>query len=394
MAATNLPKSLWPLSFRKRNSCLIIVAFILISFLPFALVSCSKEDSISAPDPVVPQQVPFKWTSAPPSEHGFDPVILDTLTERISSRALGRISSLLIVRNGHLVYEEYFRGNDRYDLVKVYSCTKSVASALVGIAIGEGAVSGVDDRLFDYLDGYVLFPDNRHDSAYRENLTLEHLLTMTAGFSWDELEFPYGHPENSYTQMVGSNDWIQFTLNQQITSEPGSSFAYNTGLSGIMAVIIENSTGQRVDTYAREKLFEHIGIDTCIWRMTPSDVPMTGSGLELRPRDMAKFGWLYAQNGVWDGDTIVPSSWVQSCIQPFSTLPDGRGYGYQWWLLPITDDDNQPLTIPYALGYGDQHIFFVSSYDLVIVITAENFQSQPYTYILEILELIGDALVS
>ena len=121
---------------------------------------------------------------------------------------------------------------------------------------------------------------------------------------------------------------------------------------------------------------------------------MTGSGLELRPRDMAKFGWLYAQNGVWEGDTIVPSSWVQSSIQPFSTLPDGRRYGYQWWSLPITDNAGQEFMLPYALGYGDQHIFFVNEYDLVIVITAENFQSQPYTYILEILELIGDALVS
>jgi CubicO group peptidase (beta-lactamase class C family) len=361
--------------------------FILIFVLSYVFFSCDKETV----GPVLPQQTGFEWTSASPEEYGFDPALLDNLTGRIRSGDFGRITSVIIVRNKYLIYEEYFRGIDQDDLVKIYSCTKSIASALAGIAVSEGSIPDVNARLFDYLHGYVLFPSNRSDSLFRESLTLHHLLTMKAGFSWDELGAPYGHPENSYTQMINSNDWLQFTLNRQITSEPGTSFEYNTGLSGLMAVVLENSTGKRIDTFAEEKLFRHIGIDTCNWRLSPTGVPMSGSGLRLRPRDMAKFGWLYSQNGVWDDDTIVPSWWVQASHQPYSTFSDGRAYGYQWWLAPVTDDQGNPLFMPYALGYGGQHIIVPPIHDIVIVVTADDDQDVSGSYIIEVINLIGQA---
>ncbi|MEE9442083.1 MAG: serine hydrolase [candidate division Zixibacteria bacterium] len=368
----------------------VALMLILLSLISYLFVSCGS-DSKDPVGPVNPPDTGFEWTIAPPEEHGFDPALLDTLTDRINSGNLGRITSLLIARSGNLVYEQYFRGYELNNLVSIYSCTKSVTSALMGIAIGEESIGGVDDRLFDYLDGYTLFPPDMIDSLNREGITLEHLLTMTAGFSWKELEVPYGDTGNSYNKMVNSDNWIQFVLNQPIVSEPGTTFEYSTGLSGLMAVILENSTGQQVDDYAREKIFRHIGIDTCVWRMSPRGIPMTGSGLKLRPRDMAKFGWLYSQNGVWDGDTIVPSWWVQASHQIHSTSPNGREYGYQWWLVQFTDDQGNPFYMPYALGYGGQHIFVPPVYDMVIVVTADDDQNVSSNYILEIIDRIDQA---
>jgi CubicO group peptidase (beta-lactamase class C family) len=365
----------------------VALFLILVSLISQLFVSCGSDPA----GPATPAESGFEWTAAPPEEHGFDPALLDTLTNRANTFTYGRITSLLIVRNGYLVYEEYFRGYVRDSLVNTHSCTKSVASALIGIAIAEGNIGGAGDRLFDYLDGYTLFPNGTQDSLARESITLEHLLTMTAGFSWEEMDVPYGNPGNSYNDMIDSDDWIQFTLNQPVDSQPGTTFEYNTGLSGLMAVVLRNSTGQRVDDYAREKLFRPIGINACVWRMSPKNIPMTGGHLRLRPRDMAKFGWLYCQNGVWLGDTVVPSSWVQASHQPHVTLQDGRRYGYQWWLGTQTDDQGNPFYTPYALGYGHQHIITVPIYNMVIVITANNRQDFPDTVILEIIELIGQA---
>jgi CubicO group peptidase (beta-lactamase class C family) len=365
----------------------IPVALLLLSSL---LIYCGGSDNSTGPDN---SNSGFEWTTALPEEHGFDAELLDTLTRRLGSGYLGAITSVLIVRDEYLIYEEYFRGNDRHDAVSIYSCTKSISSALIGIAIDEGFIPGVDTRLLDYFDDYDCYPPTMMDSLGRESLTLEHLLTMTAGFLWDESSFPYGNSNNSYTQMANSNDWIQFTLNQPLYTQPGNEFEYNTGLSGLMAVILEKSTGQTVEGYAREKLYDPIGIGTCSWMHDPNGVPVTGNGIKLKPRDMAKFGWLYSQRGVWDGDTIVPSWWVEESTQPHVVFGDGRAYGYQWWMATITDDHGNPFYMPYAMGWGGQHIIVPPDLDLVIVVTADDDVQVNSLYIADILNLIGEAML-
>lgn len=368
----------------------LVFYIVLITLTSVALVSCG-DDSNDPIGPIIPSPDDFEWTVASPSAHGFDSLALDSLTQRLASGDLGRITSLLIARDSVLVYEEYFRGHDQNDLVPIYSCTKSICAAAVGIAINEGYIPGVDVRLFDYMDGYDLFPDGLNDSLNREAITLEHLLTMTAGFNWDEMGSPYGSAENTYNQMVSTNDYIQFTLNRRVSYAPGTRWEYNTGLSGFMAVVIQNATGVPIHQYVENKIFQYIGIDTCIWRTTPTGVTMTGNGLQLRPRDMAKFGRLYSQSGKWKGASVIPSTWVEQSLAPHVQIGDGRAYGYQWWMAPVTDDNNQQFYMPYALGYGDQHIFVPPVYDLVIVITADNDQDVPPEYIPEIVTTIGNA---
>jgi CubicO group peptidase (beta-lactamase class C family) len=374
---------------RIRGGRQLTLIAILAMLLPALMLSCG-DDSSDPVGPVTPTDSGFTWTTAAPEDHGLDPDILDTLTAKISGHQLGGITSVLIVKDGYLVYEEYFRDVEQGDAVQIYSCTKSISAALIGIAIGEGAIGGVNDRLFDYMDGYDLFIPSNNDSLLREALTIKHLLTMTAGFKWEELDIRYGSLDNSYTQMTNSDDYVQFTLNQPITSEPGTHWEYSTGLSGLMAVIIENATGQRIDAYAKEKLFEPIGIQWSRWEFSPTGVPITGNRLWLTPRDMAKFGWLYSRHGVWDGDTIVPSSWVEESHQPHVDLGGGRAYGYQWWMATMTDHQGNPLYMPYALGYHGQHIIVPPVYDMVIVVTAED-QQVADNYIGDVLDLIGQA---
>lgn len=374
------------------NMAKAILILILTALISYLFVSCGSDSRNTAGSNLKPPS-DFEWTTVSPEEQGIDPDMLDTLTHKINSWQLGRITSILIARNGYLVYEEYFRGNDSNTLVNIYSCTKSINSALMGIAINEGKIGGVDDRLFDYLDGYTLFPAGTDDSLRREDLTVKHLLTMTAGFSWEEMDIPYGQASNSYTQMINSDNWIQFALDRPVEFEPGTTFEYNTGLSGLMGVILGNSTGQRVDHYARDKLFRRIGIDTSIWRFSPAGIPMTGSALQLRPRDMAKFGWLYAQNGAWEGNSIVPSSWIQASFQQHNTFPDGRAYGYQWWMAPITDGDGNSISLPYALGWGGQHIFVSQDFNMVIVVTADDDVTVSGNHIGEIMDIIGQAFM-
>lgn len=373
----------------KRPGWVAAVCGLLVTLSVLVLASCS--DDSTGPGKT---DNSFEWTTAAPEEYGFDPELLDTLTSKTSAGDFGRITSVLVVRSGYLVYEEYFRGVGKSDLVSIYSCTKSIASALVGIAIDEGKIGGVDDKLFDYLEGYTLYPHGAMDSTDRESITLEHLLTMTAGFDWEEWDVPYGQTENSYTEMVQTDDYVQFVLDRNVFHTPGTHFEYNTGLSGLMAVVLENSTGERADDYARSKLFGHIGIDTCIWRITPTGVPMTGSGVKLRPRDMAKFGWLYSQHGIWDGDTIVPPEWVETSCQRHVSLSANQGYGYQWWVAAMSDDDGSVFDTPYALGWGGQHILVPPVYDIVIVVTADDDPEVAGQYIGELVSLIGDAFTS
>ncbi len=374
---------------QNKRLCKSVITLITVLVLSGIFIACggNSNPTGSGSQP----NAEFDWTTAPPEENGFNPDLLDTLTKKLGAGQFGRITSLLIVRNGYLVYEEYFRGIKRDSLVQIYSCTKSIVSALIGIAIYDGKIPDVNVSLLDYLDGYECFPKNCHDSLFREALTLEHLLTMTAGFEWDEMNVPYGNALNSYNQMVGSDDWIQFTLNRPIVAKPGTVFNYNTGLSGLMAIVLQNVSGWRVDYYAQAKLFKYIGIDTFEWRKSPTGIPITGSGLKLRPRDMAKFGWLYSQNGVWDGDTIVPESWINASIHPHCVLSGDKAYGYQWWMVRVTDDQNNPIDMPYALGYGGQHIFVPKGFDLVIVVTADDDQDVAETYIGGIINLIGQA---
>jgi CubicO group peptidase (beta-lactamase class C family) len=196
---------------------------------------------------------------------------------------------------------------------------------------------------------------------------------MSSGLVWNE-DIPYDNPENSEIKMANSPNQIEYVLSQPMNFPPGKVWKYNGGTTQLLAAIIEKTTGKKIDQFAKEYLLLPLGIKKFEWVRYPgTDIPEAASGLRITSRDLLKFGILYNQNGIWKGKQIVPSVWVEDSFKPYVDLPyEGGKYGYQFWIWSVTDN-NKPIQIVSAVGNGDQRIFFNKMRDLVIVITAGNY---------------------
>jgi CubicO group peptidase (beta-lactamase class C family) len=268
------------------------------------------------------------------------------------------IDALVVVRNGYVVLDATVfpfstfpdAGHD------VYSCTKSVVSILIGIAIDEGYIEDVKQPLISF------FPDKSvaNMDARKEAMTLEHLLTMTTGLNCRD---SYLYRWDGMFQMRSSPDWVQFVLDLPMVVEPGSHFEYCNGASFLLSAILQETTGVDAFQFAKEHLFNPLGISDIRWSSNPRGISIGYSDLELRPEDMAKIGYLYLNEGVWNGEQIVSSAWVQNSTRKYISASLQEGYGYQWWI----DESG----IYMALGYGGQYIIVVPEEDLVVVFVSD-----------------------
>ncbi|MGK2934206.1 MAG: serine hydrolase domain-containing protein [Gemmatimonadaceae bacterium] len=332
------------------------------------------------------------WTVAHAQVLGLDPKPLERMTEAIRrGNEYRNIHSVLVVNDGRLVYEEYFVGEDehgrlgglghlvfdrdtRHDLRSV---TKSVVSALVGIAVGSGAIRSLDQSILDY------FPEHADlATPERRAITVRHALEMTAGLAWNEWgSGSYGDSTNMAFHMNRSADPIRFVLEQGVVAPPGARWSYNGGLTHLLAEVVRRATGRPLLDFAHETLFGPLGITDVEWyndrgRTTPD----ADSGLRLRPRDLAKFGLLFEQRGQWNGRQIVPADWVDESLRRRIALPDSLvelgedatgevGYAYHWfharYLLPYGR-----VTAHRAAGNGGQLVFIHPEHRLVAVVTA------------------------
>jgi CubicO group peptidase (beta-lactamase class C family) len=267
--------------------------------------------------------------------------------------------SVLVVRHGTLVFEEYRNDYDQDSEHHLQSATKSVSSMLIGIAIHEGFLEGVEERVVDLLPGY----DIEDLDARKQRLTLEHLLTMSDGIDWHERDYPYSDPRNSLGQMWASRDALEHILDQPMAREPGEAWAYNSGTSMLLGGILQQATGQDVLDFARQYLFDPLGIDVERWDRTVSGHYHTDGGLYMTPRDMARFGYLMLLGGTWDGKEIVSPEWVYRSTAAHYQAIGGYGYGYQWW--------TQEWGIFAARGHYEQLIYVVPEADMVVVFTGQ-----------------------
>ncbi len=330
------------------------------------------------------------WPTSIPETQGLDAAPLFALDSAIGAGAFGYVDAIAVVRHGILVLNErydrdyaeasrnldltphqynyhhpdwhpYFQGRDVHTLQSV---TKSITSALIGIAIGRGEIEGVEVPLVSLLQDYDLAGiDERLNDA-----TLEDLLTMRTGIEWHESDRPIG-PENTTIQMELSDDWVRFTLDQPMDASPREKFNYNSGTSHMMSAIIRQATGQTADKYAEEYLFGPLGIDDYHWKITPAGLPDTEGGLYLEAEQLLKIGQLYLDRGVWRGMRVLPESWIDASITPHVQGVGGPGwrYGYQWWLIEL-----QGTEIWAGLGYGGQYLLVIADYDLVGVVNSWN----------------------
>lgn len=312
-----------------------------------------------------------RWDVSRPEEQGLNSARLALLERNIESGQYGEIHSLLIVRHGYLCYEKYFRGAGQNDKHRMYSVTKSVTSALIGIALVEGRISSLDQSLLSFFPEY---PTLANMDERKTRIKLRDVLAMRAGFEWDEGSAPYGDLQNPATQMAVSEDWIKFVLDRPMVHEPGTSFRYNSGLSVLLSGVLRKTTGQSAESYANTRLLGPLGVFDYAWETGPHNLTNTGWGMHLRPRDMAKFGEMILRRGTWASDAILPESWVDSCLTPQVLLTYPYGYSYQWWLMAL-DSLYRPAQRNDAMiawGYCDQFIFVIPVLDMVVVSTANN----------------------
>jgi CubicO group peptidase (beta-lactamase class C family) len=261
------------------------------------------------------------------------------------------IRSLIVVRNGYIVLETYYYPFSAESQHRVCSVTKSVTSALVGIAVEQGHIKGTDAHVLD------LFADRTiaNVDARKEAMTLEHLLTMSSGIEWSHLA--------SVEQMQATKDWAQFVLDRPMSSAPGTTWNYHEGGSHLLSVLVQEKSGMRTLDFADRYLFEPLGITDVRWGVDPDGIAYGGHWLHLRSRDMAKFGYLYLKGGEWDGRQIVPAAWVRASAEGRLKTDSYPYYGYQWW---VSDDSDYY----YAYGYGEQKIYVVPEKEMVVAITA------------------------
>jgi CubicO group peptidase (beta-lactamase class C family) len=320
------------------------------------------------------------WPKAALAETGLDEARLHSLEAAIRSEEFKKIGSVLIARHGKLVYESYFEG-DANSLRDTRSATKSITSALVGVAIGESKLSGVDARVLSLLPERarkLQNPDPR-----KAAITVEDFLTMSSPLECDDWnDASRGNEERMYLV----EDWAQFILDLPVRGrmhvgeavEPppyGRYFSYCTGGVFTLSEVLARATGIRADHYAQQKLFAPLGINRVQWVYSPLNIPQTGGGLRMTSRDLLKIAQLYLDGGQWHGNRIVPESWVKTSIQPHARIDDNTEYGYLWWLKSFKSGTNSYPAL-FMSGNGGNKVVAIPSLDMAVVITSTNYNTR------------------
>ena len=305
---------------------------------------------------VVPDYWPTQgWRTSDPESQGMKSKILVNMLDMILKKDLD-IHNVLVIRNGYIVLDAYSFPRDSDRKHNIFSCSKSVTSALIGIAIDKGFIKDSDQPVLDFFPKLV--PKNL--DANKKAMTLEHLLTMTPGLKCrDSYQYHY----SGLNKMKGSSDWVQYMINLPMAEAPGTRFEYCNGATFLLSAILQEQTGMNALSFARKYLFGPLGISDVVWPSNPQGITLGYGRIYMRPRDMAKIGYLYLKNGVWGNKQIISSQWVKTSTSKhvFATLMF-PGYGYQWW---IADQG-----IYMAVGHQGQFIFVVPEKDLIVVFTS------------------------
>jgi CubicO group peptidase (beta-lactamase class C family) len=293
------------------------------------------------------------WHISSPEAQGIGSRQLAEMLAEVQQRSYA-IDSISIVRNGYLVLDAYIHPFGPGQKHEIYSCTKSIVSALVGIAIEQDHIASVDVPLLE------LFPGRTGSRAEdKASITLEHALTMSSGL---ECRDSYLYRWQGLGEMRQSSDWVQHMLDLDVEHEAGTYFEYCNGGSFLLSAIVQETTGQTALAYAEEHLFGPLGITDVAWPANPQGISIGWGEMRMRPHDMLKIGYLYLNQGRWQDEQIVPAAWVNASTrkQIDGTLQDG--YGYQWWIA-------EP-GLYMALGYSGQYIIVVPEQNLVVVFTS------------------------
>jgi CubicO group peptidase (beta-lactamase class C family) len=341
------------------------------------------------------------WPVATPESQGLSAAAFAALDKEIRDGVYGNVDRIFVTRNGYAVvnhryardyaaisrgrmgplgcgdgcadkswmhefnyfhpnWHPYYQGRDVHTLQSV---TKSIAATVIGVALGRGEIGALDRSFLQYFKDRDL---SRVDPRLHR-ATLDDLLTMRSGIEWHEQDRPLDDT-NTTVQLEKSQDWIAFTLSQPMDADPGTKWAYNSGGSQLMSGIIRTATGRFIDVYANDWLFKPLGIRDFHWKKTPTGHPDTEGGLYLSPDDLARIGYLYLHDGVWNGKRILPAGWVKNATTRHArSVGGGWDYGYQWWIT-----NRNGIDVWAGRGFGGQFLIVIPDRHLVAVVNSWN----------------------
>lgn len=352
-----------------------------------------------------PQKLNDSLETGTLDEVGIDSQLVINAASRIRDGKYGEVHSMLIYKDGLLVFESYFKGHEYQwdaskhfgDLVSwdvntphyAHSVSKSITSMCVGIAIAQGFIADVHQSIFDYLSDYQYLKteENKH-------INIEHLLSGTSGLLWSEWNAPLSSMENDQIAVWFHEEGpLDFVLSRPMIAVPGTHFIYSGGNIELLGVIVENASGMPFEDFSAKYLFEPLGIDSAHWHtIYPTGEVHAAGGLRIRPREMVKLGATMLNKGIWDDREILPVDWVTSSMYPYGgntgiNIPGedmkGMGYSYAWWTRQI-EYKGREISWYSANGWGGQKIIVLPELNSVVVFTGANYTKKVRQY--EIME--------
>ena len=382
---------------KKAAAVLVFVTCVLlVSIVPVRAQSSESAGSSATTWPT------HGWTKGAPASVGLDEKVLAGLDADLARGKYPLVDSFAVFRCGTDVFERtyshdygtiyakeaktrgplnarltgpynyfdpawhpYYHGTDLHTMQSV---SKTTSSVILGIAVTRGDFkAGLDTPLLKYFD--VAKVKNVDDRKRR--ITLRHVLTMSTGLDWNE-EVAYDDPRNDADLMEATDDWVQYVIDRPMAHEPGKVFNYSSGISELLAYIFQKETGQDIEKYGEKYLFTPLGMDH-YWKRSPMGLVDTEGGLFLRSTDLAKIGYLYLHDGMWDGKQIVSKDWVRQSLTPFINAEEGFNYGFKWWLWPRADG----RYVWMARGFGGQRLMVFPEENLIAVFTGWEILKDP-----------------
>ena len=324
-----------------------------------------------------------------PGDAGFAPDLEARLDKAVASKRIWNQHRLIVLRNDRLVLERYFEGEDRARSVgeighvtfkpdtmhDLRSCSKSIVGLLYGVAMQQGKVPPPEAPLFSAFPEYA----DLADKDGRDRLTIQHVLTMTMGTDWDESSLFYADPRNSETAMDNAADRYRYILERRVVDTPGAHWSYCGGATALLARMIAKGSGKTLHEFARENLFDPLGMGPTEWATGPDGEPFAASGARMAVRDLARIGVMMLHGGKVDERVVVPADWVTRCITPMISADEVRRYGYQWFVMDIAFGKPKGWATGrlermwWAQGEGGQRLFVIPALQLVVAITSGNY---------------------
>jgi len=297
------------------------------------------------------------------AKHNLDTVLFNKINQDLCGNKYGIIHSLLVIVDNDLVIEQYYNDWKREQLHFLASNTKSFNSILIGIAIEQGKIKDVNQKMLSYFPDYE---KNEKDSL-KHKITIKNLLTMTSGFKWDEQSLPPDDPNNMGNKVEQTDDWLKSCLELPMDTIPGTKYVYCGPNDIILSEIIRKTTGENIAEFAERNLFKPLGIKEYQW-YNKNGIYDSGGGLKLKSRDIAKYGLLHLNKGKWRDTAIVSENWINETFTPYIKIKNPFYSCYQWQMIK-TEFGFDAWFIP---GNGGQIISIIPNLNMVVVINADN----------------------